>query len=183
MSTPISGPYSSPATYFHTGKSARQGWARYDGDQYTSSSKLTITAGAAAVALPNNAATKIETYMNSEVPYYNGTTGKVQMANEGDVYSMTVVFKASSASASSVDFTLSLVSTSATPYERVSKTMKFSKGNNVTQNIYETFHFYADADFVASGNQWKIECSGANMSVWDVIFFIEKSYAGYLNEV
>lgn len=179
---PISGPYSSPATYFHTGKSARQGWARYDDDQYTSSSKLTITAGAAAVVLPNNAATKYETYMNSEVAYYNGTDRKIQMANEGDVYSMVIVFKASSSSASSVDFTISLTNTAGTPYERVSKTMKFAKGNNTTQNIYESFHFYADSDFVANGNQWKIECAGANMAIWDIIYFIEKSYAGYLND-
>lgn len=182
MSTSIPGPYTqAPATYYHTGKSARQGWARYDDSQYTSSSKFTVTAGAAAVTLPNNAATKIETFMNSEKPYYNGSTQKVQMSNNGDVYQMVIVFKASSAAASSVDFTLSLASTSITPYDRVSKTFKFAKGNNVTQNIYESFHFYADPDFVASGNQWKIECTGANIAVWDIIFFIEKSYGGYLN--
>ena len=182
MSTSIPGPYNAPVKYFHTGKSARQGWARYDDGQYTLASKLTVIAGAAAVTLPNNAATKIETYMNSEIPYYSGTTNKVQMSNEGDVYQTVIVFKASSSSASSVVFTLSLDSTGTTPYERVSKTFKLSKGNNITQNIYESFHFYADADFVANGNRWKIECEGANLQVWDIIYFIEKTYAGYLND-
>lgn len=152
------------------------GWARYDDNQYTSGSPLTVTADTVSIVLPNNGATTIETYMNSTTSFYNSTTQKVQMEKEGDVYSMVVVFKAQTNNASQAHFELSLTSTGPTPYERVSNSYSFAKGNDTPQNFYSAFNFYGDLDFVTNGNQWKISSFGADVLVYDIIYFIQRTY-------
>ena len=152
------------------------GWARYDDTTYTTSSFFVVTASAAAVALPNNAGYTLDTYMNSTVDYYNSGTQKVQMAKAGDVYSMVLVFNAKAPNANQTHIDISLSSTGATPYDRVSKSLVFAKGNDEWENFYESFHFYADADFVTNGNQWKIYADGGNVHIANVIYFIQKTF-------
>lgn len=151
------------------------GWARYDDTQYTTSSFLTVTDGS-NVVIPNNAGSSVTTYMNSSVPFYNGTTKKVQTENEADVYTMIVTFKAKAPNANQTHIDISLSSTGATPYDRVSKSLTFAKGNNQWQNFYESFSFYADADFVTNGNQWKIYAVGGDVDVAGCIYFIQRTF-------
>lgn len=151
------------------------GWARYDDGVYTTGSAFFMTGSSEAV-LPNNGNYTVETYMNSTVDFYDPTTGKVQMENEGDVYSMVVTFKAKAPNANQTHMDLSLSSTGATPYDRVSRSLVFAKGNDIWENFYESFHFYADADFVANGNQWKITADGGDIYVADVIYFIQRTF-------
>jgi hypothetical protein len=90
---------------------------------------------------------------------------------------MVVTFKASTGNVEQAHIDLALKGIGATPYDRVSKTLKFTKGNNDEQNFYESFKFYADADFVANGNQITIGSEGEDVLVWDVIYYIEKTYS------
>jgi hypothetical protein len=152
------------------------GWARYDDTQYTTSSFLTVIDGAAAVVLPNNAGNSVVTYMNAVKPFYNGTTKKVQVENVGDVYTMVVTFQAKAANANQTHIDISFSSTGATPYDRVSKSLGFIKGNNQWENFYETFDFYADSDFVTNGNQWKLTATGGNFDVAGAIYFIQRTF-------
>jgi hypothetical protein len=152
------------------------GWARYDDTQYTTSSFFTVTDGASAVVLPNNADSSVITNINSSVAFYNGTSKKVQMQNSGDVYSMVVTFKAKAPNANQTHIDLYLSSIGATPYDRVSKSLTFAKGNNIWENFYEVFNFYGDADFVTSGNQWKIYADGGDVHVANVIYFIQRTF-------
>jgi len=152
------------------------GWARFDDTTYTTSSFLTVTDGSAPVVLPNNAGFSITTYMNSSVSFYDGATQKIQTQNEGDVYSMVVTFKAKAPNANQTHIDISLASTGATPYDRVSKSLIFAKGNNEWQNFYETFTFYADADFVTNGNQFKIDAVGGDIGVASAIYFIQRTF-------
>ena len=152
------------------------GWARYDDTQYTTSSFFTVVEDAVAVVLPNNAGSNITTHMNSSIPFYDGTSKKIQMAKAGEVYSMVVTFKAKAPNANQTHIDISLSSTGATPYDRVSKSLAFAKGNNEWENFYEVFNFYADDDFIANGNQWKIYASGGNVDVAGVIYFIQKTF-------
>ena len=151
------------------------GWARYDDSQYTQAATLALSASQ-MVTLPNNANNTIDTYMNSSVDFYNPSTQKVQMENEGDVYSMVIVFKAKSSNANQTHMELSLSSTSTTPYDRVSKSLIFAKGNDVWENYYESFHFYSDADFVSNGNQWKLTSEGGPVEIADIIYFIQRTF-------
>jgi len=174
MSLSNPGPYFPPYSKYHP-TFGGIGWARYDDTQYTSAgSALTITAGAAAVTLPNNAGTVINTYKNSLIEYYNGSTQKVRVEYPGEQYNMVVAFQAQSGATNNCYFELSLDSTGTTPYERVSITDRFAKANNETQNFYYDFRFYADEDFVTNGNRWKISCAGADMIVFNVIYYIER---------
>lgn len=151
------------------------GWARYDDGQYTKTSPLTLTSGV-STDLPNDGSTTVETFMNSTKKFYNPTTGRVQMANNGDVYSMVVTFSARPVNANQTHLDLSLSATGTTPYDRVSKSLTFAKGNSVWQNFYEVFNFYGDADFVTNGNKWTITADGGNVSIANVIYFIQRTY-------
>jgi len=113
---------------------------------------------------------------NSTVDFYNPTTKKIQMENVGDVYSVVVTFRAKAPNANQTHIDLSLSSTGITPYDRVSKSLGFIKGNNEWENYYEIFNFYADADFVTNGNQWKIAAIGGDVSVANAIYFIQRTF-------
>ena len=152
------------------------GWARYDDTQYTTSSFLTVVDSATAIALPNNGGSSVVTYMNSVKPFYNGTTKKVQVENVGDVFTMVVTFQAKAPNANQTHIDISFSSTGATPYDRVSKSLGFINGNNQWENFYETFNFYADADFVTNGNQWKIFANGGNVDIAGAIYFIQRTF-------
>jgi hypothetical protein len=152
------------------------GWARYDDTQYTTSSFFIVTGSAAAVVLPNNSGNIINTYANSSIAFYNGTSKKIQVQNDGDVYSMVVTFRAKAPNANQTHIDLFLTSTGATPYDRVSKSLNFAKGNNQWENFYEVFNFYADADFVTNGNQWKIQADGGDVHIANSIYFIQRTF-------
>lgn len=151
------------------------GWARYDDTVYTTSSFLIVSASTSTV-LPNNAGNIIDNYMNSSVAFYNSGSQKVQMATEGDVYSMVVVFNAKAPNANQTHIDISLSSTGATPYDRVSKSINFAKGNDIWENFYESFHFYSDTDFVTNGNQWTISADGGDIHIANIIYFIQKTF-------
>jgi hypothetical protein len=152
------------------------GWARYDDTQYTTSSFLTVVDAAPAVVIPNNSGYSVTTYMNSTKTFYDSTTSKVQMQNEGDIFSMVVTFRAKAPNANQTHIDISLSSTGATPYDRVSKSLGFIKGNNQWENFYEIFNFYADSDFVTSGNQWKIYANGGDVHLAGAIYFIQRTF-------
>lgn len=159
--------------------STGQGWARYDDTEYTSSlDSLTIIEDAPAVSLPNNAGFKIEEQLNQSSSFYNGVSQKITPIKVGDAFTMVVTFIASTGNAEQAHIDLALHGgDGSTPYDRVAKTLKFAKGNNTEQNFYETFKFYADADFVANGNYWTIAAVGRDVKVWNVIYYIEKTYS------
>ena len=158
--------------------SVGQGWARYDDSQYTSiASGFTVVQDAAPVVLPNNAAFKIETELNQNQSFYNGITEKITPAKVGDAFTMVITFRAATSNVEQAHMDLALRGGGSTPYERVAKTLKFTKGNNTEQNFYETFKFYADADFVANGNQVTIAAEGEDVRIANVIYYIEKTYS------
>jgi hypothetical protein len=162
--------------YPHSGTGSGLGWARYDDDQYTSSSKLTVIQNT-SVVLPNNGANIYRSYEG--IDYYDPSTRKVLGDNPNDVYLFTVVFNASAPNANQTFFRLQLDSIGGTPYERVGEDFGFIRGNNVTHEYHQVFQYYITPDFITSGSNWKIEAFGGSVQVWDIIYFIQKtqSYA------
>ena len=147
------------------------GWARYDDGQYTSASKLSLTDGV-EVILPNNGATSYRSHTGFDL--YNSATNKVLADFENDTYLMTIVFKMSSAHANQTYLELVLEGANGTPYDRIRDTIIFPKGNNVTHDYHGMFQYYADANFVNAGSEWKITAIGNTAQIWDIIFFIQK---------
>lgn len=153
------------------------GWAIYYDTQYTQTNPLTIINNKPAIVLPNNALNKIETQMNSLTSYYDGETNKITPVKVGDSYTMVVSFQAKTTNAAQNSLNISLSSTGTTSYERVSKTLIFTKSVE-WENFYEAFKFYIDADFLENGNQWQIKAIGNNhVDIANVVYFIEKSYS------
>ena len=148
-------------------------WARYDDTQYTSASPYTLVQDN-EVVIPNNGGFSITTHAHTTVPFYDSATQKIQVENEADTYAMTIAFKAKVPNANSTYFEMKLASTGSTPYERLAQTVSFPKGNDVEHVEHFMFQFYADADFVANGNQWNIVSRGGNGVIYDVIYFIQR---------
>jgi len=152
------------------------GWTRYDDDQYTSASKLSLADGV-EITLPNNAANTYRSYPS--IDYYNGTTKRVLADNLNDVYILTIAFKCSSANANQTYLRLQLDAENGTPYERVGVDIAFPKGNDVAHEFHQVFQYYADQNFVDNGSFVKITPTGGTAQIWDIIYFIQKtqSYA------
>ena len=149
------------------------GWVRWDDDQYTSVSKLSITSGS-TVTLPNNAAT-ITSYLNTPSVLYNPTTQRVYGIKENDMYVATIVFNASAANATNTYAELKLEGGNGTPYERLAATITFPKGNNETHPFHFMFQYYVDADFMENGNYWTLTADGSTIQTWDHVMFIQRT--------
>lgn len=162
--------------YPHGGKDSGLGWTRYDDNQYTSSNKLSLSAGV-EVVLPNNAGSVYRSYTG--IDYYNSATQKVLAEYENDTYIMTVVFKYSAPNANQTYLEMHFEGGNGTPYDRIRDTVTFPKGNDVEHDHHAVFQYYADSNFIASGSQWRVTANGGAASIWDIIFFIQKtqSYA------
>jgi hypothetical protein len=162
-------------SYINLRTSEKLGWARYDDTQYTTSSVFSLTTGAGDVTLPNNGGNTNETHLHSEVSFYNTGSQLVQVENEGDVYMATIVFKAKTSNANGTSIRLQLDSTGTTPYERVGKDLFFGKGNDVWHDFHEVFQWYADDDFLANGNRFKVRAVGNTVSLANCIIFIQRT--------
>lgn len=152
------------------------GWARYDDGQYTSANKLSLADGV-EVVLPNNASSIVRS--NVGFDYYNPTTQKITADNENDTYVMTVVFKYSAANANQTYLEVHFQGGNGTPYDRIRDTITCPRGNDVPHDYHGMFQYYADANFITNGSQWRITSVGGTAEIWDVIFFVQKtqSYA------
>jgi hypothetical protein len=162
--------------YPQSGIGSGLGWTRYDDDQYTSLSKLSLADGV-EITLPNNAANTYRSYTG--IDYYNGTTKRVLADNLNDVYILTIAFKCSAANANQTYLRIQLDAENGTPYERVGVDVSFPKGNDVEHEFHQVFQYYADQNFVDNGSFVKVTPTGGTAKIWDVIYFIQKtqSYA------
>ena len=162
--------------YPQAGEATGLGWTRYDDTVYIESNKLSLTDGV-QVTLPNNGGNIVRSY--SGIDYYDTSTQKVLGETLNDVYVMTVVFKASASNANQTFLRLQLEGGNGTPYERVGVDVNFTKGNDVMHEFHQVFQYYTDSAFISSGATWKLTSTGGAASVWDIIYFIQKtqSYA------
>lgn len=156
--------------YPSAGANTGLGWARYDDTTYTSSNKLNLALGV-EIVVPNNAGTVYRSHTGVE--YYD--SGKVLAEFENDVYMMTVVFKMSAPNANQTYLEMHFQGENGTPYDRIKDTITFPKGNDITHDYHGIFQYYADANFVNVGSEWRITAIGGTAQIWDIIFFIQKT--------
>jgi hypothetical protein len=162
-------------SYVNLRASETLGWARYDDTLYTTSSVFNLTTAAGDQTLPNNGGNTIETHLHSTISFYDSGSQKIQVENVGDVYMATVAFRAKTSNANGTSIRLQLDSIGATTYERVGKDLFFGKGNDVWHDFHEVFQWYADEDFVANGNRFKVRAVGHAVSIADTVFFIQRT--------
>lgn len=145
------------------------GWARYDDTQYTSVSPYSFTT--ASFLVPNNAGNVIDNHIHSDIAYY--ANGKVKAEHEGDVYAITIAFKAQVSNANGY-MDLFLEGGNGTPYDRIRETITFPKGANSEHSFAKTFQYYADEDVVTNGLEVKLQASHSG-NIHDVIYFIQRT--------
>lgn len=146
------------------------GWARYDDTTYTSSSKLTLVADT-EVVVPNNAGNVVRSH--SSIDFYDQSTQKILGKNENDVYVFTWAFKASASNANQTYLEYNLEGSGQ--ISRVAGTLSFPKGNDVEHVESIVMQYYTDSTFVSDGVQLKVTSVGDGSSMWDVIYFIQRT--------
>lgn len=152
------------------------GWARYDDTIYSSSNKLSLTQGV-EVVVPNNAGNIVRSH--SSIEFYDSATQKILGVNENDTYIFTLAFKASAPNANQTYLEYNLEGSGQ--ISRVSGTLAFPKGNNVEHAESMVMQYYTDSTFVQDGVQLKITSIGNGSSVWDIIYFIQRTQNGSLS--
>jgi hypothetical protein len=147
------------------------GWARYDGAQsFANDTEIAVSDG----SYVNPAATLVTNQLID--PFLSGESNDF-IFTEDDLhatYMLTVVFKASASNTNNTHVDLNFIS-GAADYDRLSKSIKFYKGNNTVQNFHEVFQFYVDSDLIDYGLQPRIYADGGSILVGDVIYFIQKT--------
>ena len=151
------------------------GWARYDDTIYTSSNKLTLVADT-LTTVPNNAGNIVRSH--SSISFYDSSTQKILGENVNDTYLFTIAFKAQAPNANQTFLEYNLEGSGQ--IARVSGTLAFPKGNNAEHQESMVMQYYTDADFVANGVELKIKSVGGSASVWDIIYFIQRTQNGTL---
>jgi hypothetical protein len=145
------------------------GWNRYDDQQYTPASKLVVNDGV-TVTLPNDGNKFSDMYGTES--FYSPDTSTILAINENDTYIITVTFKASASNTSNGHLDISM--SGPVGYNRIAQTITFPKGNNIEHNIHLVYQYYADADFVTNGAQFEVRPDGTDVSIWDIIYFIQR---------
>lgn len=154
-------------SYFTSGINQQLGWGRYDDGQYVSGIKKVLIPSTDNV-VPNNASNIIEV---GDFSFYNGS--KIFSEKANSCYIVTIAFKASISNANGYA-EIKLKGGNGTPYERVTDTLTFPKGNNVEHNFSRMFQYYSDEDVVTNGLSVVVDPSDT-MLIWDIIFFVQRT--------
>ena len=155
------------ASYFTT---PYQGWARYDDTVYTDANKLVLADGVETVA-PNNAGNIVRSPQNLD--FYDSATQRILGLNNNDVYILTFAFNVQAPNANQTHLDWRLVGSG--DISRVAGVIPFHKGNNIPQAEQVVAQYYTDPTFVANGVQLKFTADGGTVSVWDMIYFIQRT--------
>jgi len=147
------------------------GWASYSDTTYTTGSRLTVNAGVRTV-LPNNSGDVIESYIDGNQSFYNGTV--IQPNTIGDFYTIRISFKVQP---STINSYLSLdVDIGGSVGIFLEKTFIFPKGA-VETSINTSFSSYSLGTFVTNGGTVSVTPS-SNVDIWDIKYVIAKIMDG-----
>ena len=152
-------------------------WAQYADTQYTTGSRFSITGGALAVTLPNNALNNITTYMPPGVDFYDGST--VTPATVGEVYMLRINYKAESATADNY-MNISIDIGNGSEVVVLEKILTFPKGISIEHSFSSSNLIYALGTFIANGGTIKIYADD-NTDVWDINYVISRVSVGDLD--
>jgi len=150
----------------------KTGWAVYQDTAYTIGSPFTILTGVTST-LPNNAGTVINTQIPTGVTsYYDNATNKITPANNGDYYTTTIRFKATTTAptAGYFDFGIDIGGALGVQFK---ETKIFAKGAGIEHNFSVVVPMYSGATFIANGGLVKITSGNGNMSVYDINYHVD----------
>jgi len=145
------------------------GWARYDSSEsFASSTSVGVNDG-------DSADLTMSLVANQKIDNWDALNEKFvfTQAEINDVFSITIVFKASAANTNQTHVDLNFLSGSS-DYERLAKSISFYKANDEVENFHEVFQLYVDQDLVSYGLKPVIQAHGGDIKVADAVYFIQK---------
>jgi len=145
------------------------GWGSYDDGQYTSASPFSLSANT-DTALPNNAATKIETQKPTDVTtFYDGS---VITGRNGDAIEFTMDFKIkpTSGAATYVESWIDIGGAIGELYRRINS---FPKGSGVERQIAITTLAYTLDTWEANGGTLYVRSNGP-CEIYDIRIVIAR---------
>lgn len=154
------------------------GWALYGDTQYSAGSPLVISQGS-TVDLPNNAGSKDESSLPTGSPaLYDGT--RIQPNSINDTYDVRVNFKASTSSATSGGFNVSLDISAAGDgsITVTAQPVRMLRGANEVQTYTVNFPIFCKETFKANGGLLRIESVTGDLTIYDISLFLVKTYGG-----
>jgi len=150
------------------------GWANYQDTTYTSGSPFLVTAGSPAQPLPNNAGSKIETQLPSDVTeFYDGTaiTGR-----EGDGIAITIEFKCAPTTGASDVRIKTSIDIGGAIGEIYPREMALTKGAGVEHFYLLTINAYTLDTWEANGGVVMVESFNSNINVYDIRYVITRTH-------
>ena len=146
------------------------GWGLYQDTQYTTGARLSISAGV-RTKIPNNAGGGVESYLPAGVgSFYNGTTGKITPAKNGDSYSLRINF--SSASGSQNNFATIDLDIGGGQGIILQRDITYPKGTN-DEVFSSTSLIFTLATFITNGGDLNITPNG-DIDIWAVSYTISR---------
>lgn len=153
---------------------ARTGWAQYVDNEYTSASPFEIDNGQ-FVTLPNNAGSKIETWLPvGATALYDPIAQKIVPVGVGDYNTITIRFKAvATASTTHLDFGIDIGGTQGVIFRDVKV---FPRGAGVEHPFSISCPGFSLNTFVANGGTVKLGATGGDIMVYDIEFQIVRMH-------
>ena len=152
-------------------------WENVGDTQYTEVSPFAVVGGT-TVKMPNNAGSRLNTYMPVGIKFWNEVTQKVTPQGVGEVYSLRVNFKAKSSTVTnSFDILLDIGGTQGIILESVAT---FPKGSGIETPFSSTTSVFIGATFIANGGDIQINPVD-DIEIYDISFFISRLSANDLN--
>ena len=151
------------------------GWAQYFDTQYTEANPLVVT-NHTEISLPNNAGTKIETYLPDGVSsFYNATTQKVTPNKVGDYNIFTVRLKAKTAySVTNLDFSVDIGGTQGKIFHDLKV---FPRGAGIEHALTFICTGFSLNTFVANGGTVKIKPVGGDVYIYNIEYQIVRVHS------
>lgn len=150
------------------------GWAVYNDTTYTTGSPFTVVDGAAAVDMPNNAGSKIETQKPFDITtFYDGT---VITGREGDGLNLTFEFKARPAGTGTNPRITVSIDIGGAIGELYPCDFVLSKGNGIEHNIVMSYNVYTLDTWEANGGTVKVSAINEDIEIYDIRYVITRSH-------
>ena len=154
-------------------------WGQYSDTQYTTSNRLTLSAGV-RTPLPNNALSNITSYMPSGIDFYDPVTQKITPQTIGETYELRINFKGQSATQTNF-ITLDLDIGSGSPIIILERVQSFPRGTGVEHSFSGTSAIYTLGTFIANGGQMYITAEDNNTDIWDIQYLLIRTASGNID--
>ena len=150
------------------------GWADYADGTYTTGSPFTVTDGAAAVDLPNDASTTVDSQKPIDIDnFYDGT---VITGRNGDGINLTFEFKCRPAGVGADPRLTLSIDIGGAVGEIYVRDFFLNKGNGIEHNFLSSFNAYTLNTWEANGGTVKVTSTNEDIEIYNIRYVITRTH-------